>query len=378
MKRDYYEVLGVSRQASDQEIKKAYRKKAIQYHPDKNPGNVEAEEKFKEAAEAYEVLSNQEKRELFDRYGHEGLRAQSSGGFSGFDSSAFRGFEDILGDFFNFGFGGGSRGGSRRQSRMRQGRSIEQLLTLTFEEAFFGADKDIEVSRNEVCQTCQGQGMKKGAQMRNCARCEGTGQVLSQTGFFTMSMTCPSCRGQGQTIDPKDLCQNCDGTGLEEKVGSVSVKIYPGIETGMKMRVKGQGEAGQFGGPPGDLYLVVQVEDHEFFKRDGNHIHATLPIHFSQAALGTVIDVPTLEKDHSLEIPAGTQSGTQFRIARAGFPVIGHPTRRGDLYVTVQLITPKKVKGEMRELFEKLAKLEGDTIVEKKSVFQKVKDFFEG
>ena len=375
MKQDYYAVLGVSRQASEQEIKKAYRKKAIQYHPDKNPDNKEAEEKFKEAAEAYEVLSNGEKRELYDRYGHEGLRAQNTG-FSGFDSSAFRGFEDILGDFFNFGFGGNSR--SRRKSRMQPGRSIEQLLTISFEDAFTGKEMNIDVRRNEVCQKCQGQGMRKGTQLKTCSRCDGSGQVLSQSGFFTMSMTCPSCRGQGQTIDPKDVCSACDGTGLEEKTGTVTVKVYPGIETGMKMRVKGQGEAGQFGGPPGDLYLVVQVEDHEFFHRDGSHIHASLPINFSQAALGSQIEVPTMEGTHMLVIPAGTQSGTQFKISRAGFPVLGHPARRGDLFVTVQVVTPTKLTREIRALFESLAELEGDAVHEKKSVFQKVKDFFEG
>lgn len=375
MKQDYYTVLGVARQASDQEIKKAYRKKAIQYHPDKNQGDKEAEELFKEAAEAYEVLSNTEKRDLYNRYGHEGLRAQNSG-FSGFDSSAFSGFEDILGDFFNFGFGGGSRR-NQRKTRMKQGRSIEQLLTVTFEEAYTGIEKKIDVTRNEVCHQCQGQGMKEGAKLNSCSRCNGSGQVLTQNGFFTMSMACPSCRGQGQTINPKDVCSECDGTGLEENVGKVSVKVYPGIETGMKLRVKGQGEAGQFGGPPGDLYLVIQVQDHEFFHRDGDHIHASLPINFSHAALGTTIEVPTMDGTHELDIPNGTQSGSQFRINKAGFPVLGHPTRKGNLYVTVQVITPKKLSKEMKALFEELSELEGDPIHEKRSVFQKVKDFFE-
>jgi len=374
LKQDYYTVLGVSRQASDQEIKKAYRKKAIQFHPDKNPDDHEAEERFKEAAEAYEVLSNSEKRDLYNRYGHEGLRAQNTG-FSGFDSSAFSGFEDILGDFFNFGFGGSRR--NQRKTRVKQGRSIEQLLQVTFEEAYTGSDKKIDVVRNEVCHSCTGQGMKEGAKLNNCQRCGGKGQVLSQSGFFTMSVTCPSCRGQGQTINPSDVCGECDGTGLEEKTGKVSVKVYPGIETGMKLRVKGQGEAGQFGGPPGDLYLVIQVEDHEFFHRDGDHIHASLPINFSQVALGTVIEVPTMEGTHKLDIPSGTQSGSQFRINKAGFPILGHPTRKGDLYVTVQVVTPRKLSKEERTIFEELSKLEGDPVLDNRSVFQKVKDFFD-
>ncbi|PIE01056.1 MAG: molecular chaperone DnaJ [Acidobacteria bacterium] len=374
MKQDYYTVLGVSRQASDQEIKKAYRKMAIQYHPDKNQGDKNAEEKFKEAAEAYEVLSNREKRELYDRYGHEGLRSQGSG-FSGFDSSAFRGFEDILGDFFNFGFGGGGR--SQRRSRMKQGRSIEQLLKISFKEAYTGVEKKIDVTRNEVCEKCHGQGMKEGAKMQNCQRCQGSGQVLSQSGFFTMSMTCPSCRGQGQTINPQDMCRACDGTGLEESVGKVSVKVYPGVETGMKLRVKGQGEAGQYGGPPGDLYLVIQVEDHELFQREGNDLHALLPITFSQAALGTKIEVPTMDGSHELHIPAGTQSGSRFKIAKAGFPVLGHPTRKGHLFVTAQVFTPKRLSKEARALFEELSKIEDNPNLEKRSVFQKVKDFFD-
>jgi len=370
MKQDYYEILGVSRSADDQEIKKAYRKMAVKYHPDKNPGDKAAEEKFKLAAEAYQVISDKEKRRIYDQYGHEGLRAQGAGGFSGFNADIFGGFEDILGDFFGF--------GRRSRSGPRRGRSIEQVLEITFMEAYHGVEKKtIEVTRNETCDVCDGKGLRMGAVKRNCQTCGGRGQVHIQTGIFAMSQTCPTCRGAGQMIDSKDRCRSCYGEGLVQKTSELKININPGVDTGMRMKVRDQGEAGPMGGPPGDLYLVIKVEPHEHFERRNDDLFAQVPISFTQAALSATISLPTLQGDKNLDIPEGTQSGTQFRLHRAGFSRLGRPGSYGDLFIQVVVETPRNLTKRERELLQELGTLRGDKPRENKSIFQKVVDFLQ-
>ncbi|CAM2068225.1 molecular chaperone DnaJ [Sulfidibacter corallicola] len=368
--QDYYEVLGVARTASDQEIKKAYRKMALQYHPDKNPDDKKAEEMFKAAAEAYQVLSDKEKRQVYDQYGHAGLKGGS--GFGGFNADAFAGFEDILGDFFGFG-----RSSGRSRNRPRQGRNLEQVMELTFMEAYEGVEKkSISIRKNEECDTCGGSGLRAGATRKNCGTCGGVGQVQVQSGFFAISRTCPNCRGTGQLTDPSDRCRTCYGQGQVEKESELKVPIQAGVDNGMQLRVAHKGEPGQNGGPPGDLYLHIQVQEHEYFHRKGDDLYASVPISFSQAALGTELEIPTLKGSEQLKIPEGTQSGTKFRSTGAGFSILGRPHRHGDLYVTVVVQTPTKLGKRERELYKELAKIHSEKTNEEKSVFQKVVDFF--
>ncbi len=371
MNEDYYAVLGVAKNANEQDIKKAYRKLAMQYHPDKNPGDKAAEDKFKEAAEAYSVLSDKEKRAIYDQYGIQGLKAQGAGGFSGFDAEGFRGFEDILGDFFGFGRRG--RGGTRA----RQGRSLEMLMELTFMEAYDGCEKTVSVAKNENCDACHGDGLRSGATKRACQTCGGHGQVQYQSGIFAMSQTCPTCRGEGRFIDPKDRCRTCHGEGMVKKTSEVTVKVQPGVDTGMRMKVREKGEPGAFGGPAGDLYLVIKVLPHEHFERRGDDLFAQVPMSFPQAALGTIIEIPTLQGQEKLRIPEGTQNATRMKIRRAGFSILGRPSSYGDLYVYINVETPQNLTKRQRELYQELAELEEGGDDEKdKSIFQKVKDFF--
>lgn len=374
--QDFYEVLGVSRGASEGEIKKAYRKQAMKYHPDKNPGDTAAEEKFKLAAEAYQVLSDKDKRALYDQYGHDGLKARAGGGFSGFDSSAFSGFEDILGDFFGFGFGGGGGGRGGRRNRPRPGRSLEQVLDITFEEAFHGVEKEVTIHKNENCETCDGKGLRVGATKKTCSTCGGAGQVQMQSGIFAVSRTCSTCGGTGQKIDPQDRCRTCGGAGLVERESNMSVKIQSGVDTGMRLKLRGRGEPGENGGPPGDLYLVIRVAEHEHFERQGDNLYAVVPLSYSQAALGDEIEIPTMEGNEKIRIPEGTQTGTKFRIRRAGFSILGRPASFGDLIVETRVITPKKLTKQEKELLQKLAEMRGEHHEEQKSVFQKMKDLF--
>jgi len=370
---DYYEVLGVERGASENEIKKAYRKMAMKYHPDKNQGDKAAEEKFKAAAEAYSVLSDQEKRQLYDRYGHQGLKSQGVGGFSGFDADIFGDFGDILGDFFGFGRRRG-RGGSRP----RQGRSLEQRVTLTFMEAYEGVEKEINVRKMDNCEVCGGDGLRAGARKTSCGTCGGAGQVYMQTGILSVSQPCPTCQGQGQIVDPQDRCRTCFGRGKVEKEEKLEVKITAGVDTGMRMRVSGRGEPGENGGPPGDLYLVLEVQPHEHFERREDDLIAQIPISFSQAALGTTLEIPTLQGKEKLKIPEGTQSGTTFTIRRAGFSVVGRPGSFGKLHLVVVVKTPTKLSKKERQLLEELGTLNDERDdEEEKSIFQKVKDFFQ-
>jgi molecular chaperone DnaJ len=369
-KRDYYEVLGVARSASSEEIKKAYRKIAVQWHPDKNPDNKsEAEEKFKEAAEAYSVLSDTNKRSAYDRFGHAGVSGTAGGGF---DPAAFSEFSDILGDFFGFGdlFGGGGR----RRSRSNRGGDVRHDLTITFEEAAFGVKKKIKFSRSEACSICQGSGAKPGTAASACRSCGGAGQVRYQQGFLTIARTCPTCGGAGKVLT--DPCKECRGEGRMRVEKTLSVNIPAGVDSENHLRVSGEGEAGVNGGPAGDLYVVIHVEEHPVFERREDHLACTVPISFTQAALGAEIQVQTLEAEESLTIPEGTQTGARFRLKGKGIPHLnGHG--RGDLYVFVRVVTPTKLTREQRSLLEQLEpEPAADGAPAEKTLTQKFRDLF--
>jgi molecular chaperone DnaJ len=369
-KRDYYDVLGVGRNAQDQEIKSAYRKLALQYHPDRNPGNEEAEDKFKEAAEAYSVLSDQQKRAQYDRFGHAGLGASAGGGF---DPNTFADFSDILGDIFGFGdvFGGGRRGGTRAQ----RGSDLRYDLEMSFEEAAFGATTKIKVPRHESCAECNGSGSEKGSGPSKCLTCNGYGQVRFQQGFFAITRTCGSCHGTGQII--KNRCKVCHGEGHGVREKTIELKIPAGVDTGSKLRLTGEGDAGGRGGPAGDLYVVLSVQDHEFFERREHDLYCHIPITFPQAALGTHVMIPTIEKEEEkLVIPPGTQTASTFRIKGRGISKRGG-SARGDLYVTVNVAVPAKLSRDQKELLTKLAEtIETENKPIKKKILERVKEIF--
>jgi molecular chaperone DnaJ len=371
-KRDYYEILEVSRTASDQEIKSAYRKLALKHHPDRNQGDKKAEEKFKEAAEAYAILSDSEKRARYDRFGHAGV----GGGAQGFDPSQFSGFEDIFGGLGDiFGFGGGRRGGPQR------GADLRYDLEIKFEQSAKGAETTIQIPRQETCDTCKGNGAAPGTSPTTCPQCRGTGQLRYQQGFFTVARTCGQCRGAGKVIAKP--CATCRGEGTVEQMRKLTVKIPAGIATGQRLRLTGEGEAGTHGGPPGDLYVVIFVREHEFFQRDGNDLLCTIPLPFTTLALGGEIKVPGLDGDEIVKIPESTQTGTTFKLRGKGMPDVsgrGH----GDLLVTVQAVTPKKLTKEQRRLLEQLAATLPEQKVkpsareddDDRGIFGKVKDIF--
>jgi molecular chaperone DnaJ len=372
-KRDCYELLGINRDASDQEIKSAYRKMAMRFHPDKNPGSKDAEEKFKEAAEAYSILSDANKRAQYDRFGHPGVSGAGAG-FGGFDPTIFADFSDILGDFFGFGdvFGGGA--GRRRSSAMR-GADLRYDLPISFEEAVFGVKTKIRVPRLETCKECGGTGAQKGTGPSTCPTCQGHGQVRFQQGFFSISRTCSHCHGTGQIV--KSPCSECRGEGRIRGEKTLEVKIPGGVDHGSRLRISGEGEAGSLGGEPGDLYVVVLVKEHAYFERDGNHLHCMIPISFAQAALGGEIKVKTLDgTEESLKIHEGTQTGTSFRIRGKGVPFL-NGRGRGDLIVTVRVSTPHKLNREQRRLFEELAQVSpAENKPTEKRILEKVKDIF--
>ena len=369
-KRDYYEVLSVSRTATDQEIKSAYRRLAVKYHPDKNPNDATAEEKFKEAAEAYSVLSDTEQRRRYDRFGHAGV--SSSAGAGNWGAPGFGGIEDILGDLFGFGdvFGGG-RGGTRRSTAQR-GADLRYDLEISLEEAAKGMTAQLRIPRLETCETCTGSGAKAGTQPENCSTCNGTGQVRYQQGFFSVARTCHVCRGAGRVI--KDPCPTCNGAGRVEREKQMEVKIPAGVETGSRLRVSGEGESGTQGGAPGDLYVVIHVAAHEQFERQGSNLYEAVPITFAQAALGADIMVKTLDADEKLKIPMGTQTGTVFRLRGKGMPALGG-RGRGDLFVSVTVMTPTSLTREQRKLLEQLADVENKDL-EDKGLVDKVRDIF--
>lgn len=364
-KRDYYEVLGVEKDAKDEELKKAYRKLALQYHPDRNNGNKEAEEKFKEANEAYSVLSDPQKRRQYDQFGHAGA------GGSGFDFSQGGGFSDVFGDIFEEFFGGQTgRGGSRAQ----RGNDLRYNLTITFEEALLGKEGKIKLRRPEECEKCHGTGAKGGATKR-CSACNGAGQVRFQQGFFTVSRTCGTCRGAGVIIS--EPCEKCKGQRYVEREKSISVRVPPGVDSGTRLRVSGEGEAGSNGGPAGDLYVVITVGDHPQFARDGDNILYEAPISFVKAALGATIEVPTIKGETPLKIPSGTQDGKIFRLKGLGFPNLrGHGI--GEQLVKVRVTIPTKLTAEQRESLEKYAKLSGEDMhSESGTILEKVKSLFD-
>jgi molecular chaperone DnaJ len=368
-KRDYYEVLGIERNAGQQDIKSAYRKLAQRYHPDKNPGDKDAEEKFKEGAEAYAVLSDQDKRARYDRFGHQGVQGLGGGaGFGGIDPTIFADFSDILGDFFGMG-GGRGRGGS---SGMTRGADLRYDLTLTFEEAAFGTETTLRVPRLESCEECKGTGSAGGAAPAACSACGGRGQVRFTQGFFTVARTCPQCRGEGRVIS--DPCKECDGEGRVEVERSLSVKIPAGVDTGARLRLVGEGEHGRRGGPPGDLYVVVQVRPHARFRRDGATVFSKLAISYPQAVLGTTVEADTLHGKAPLDIPAGTPHGKDFRLRSQGIERLDG-SGKGDHVVTVEIAVPnpRSLSEEEQQLLRRLAELGGHPVKEERGVFDRVK-----
>jgi len=370
-KRDYYEVLGVARTANEHEIKSAYRRLAIQYHPDKNPGNKEAEEKFKEAAEAYSVLSDAEQRRRYDRFGHAGVSSAAGGGAS-WGAPGFGGIEDILGDLFGFGDVFGGRAGSNRRGAAQRGADLRYDLEISLEDAASGMTAQLRIPRLETCDVCEGSGAKAGTQPENCQTCSGVGQVRYQQGFFSVARTCSACRGTGKII--KSPCERCQGAGRVEREKNMEVKIPAGVETGSRLRIAGEGEAGTQGGASGDLYVVIHVAEHEEFERQGSNLYSSIPVTFAQAALGAQVNVKTLDGQHDLKIPAGTQTGTVFRIKGQGMPVLGG-RGRGDLFVSVTVVTPTTLTREQRKLLEQLAEIETHQL-EDKGLMDKVRDIF--
>lgn len=361
-KRDYYEILGVAKTANDGEIKKAYRAMAVQYHPDKNPGDATAEEKFKECAEAYAVLSDSQKRAQYDRFGHSGM------GGGGFDPG-FSNIEDI---FDIFGFGDMFGGRQRTRSRVQRGSDLRYDLEISLEEAASGKDEKLRIPRLETCGECTGTGAEKGTMAESCISCGGSGQTRYQQGFFSVMRTCPNCAGKGTII--RNPCKECRGQGRIEKEKSLEIKIPAGVETGSRLRVSAEGESGVNGGPAGDLFVVIHVKEHETFERQGANLYSAVPITFGQAALGAEIKVKTLDGEEDLKIPAGTQTGTVFRIKSHGMPVLGG-RGKGDLFVAATLITPKSLTKEQRKLLEKLAEVE-DTDFNDESFMDKVRNIF--
>ncbi len=375
-KRDYYEILGVERDATDQTIKSAYRKLALQHHPDRNPGDKSAEEKFKEAAEAYAVLADEQKRGLYDRFGHAGV---AGAGGAGFDASTFADFGDIfggLGDIFGF---GDLFGGARRRGGPQRGTDLRYDLEISFEEAARGTETAIQIPREETCETCKGSGAAPGAGPEVCIQCRGQGQVRFQQGFFTVARTCPQCRGAGRVITKP--CTACRGTGRVGHERKLTVKIPAGIASGQRLRLVGEGEHGAGGGPPGDLYVVIHVQEHAFYQRDGDDLYFEVPVSFPVLALGGEISVPTLDGQEALQVPAGTQPGARFKLRGKGMPNVagrGH----GSLYVAVSVAVPKSLSREQRSALEGLSKVlppetfEPTVATDERPFFERVKDIF--
>jgi molecular chaperone DnaJ len=376
-KIDFYEVLNVSRDASDQELKTAYRKLAMQHHPDRNPDNPEAEEKFKECSEAYQVLSDPEKRAAYDRYGHAAFSGGAGGGGNPFAGGGFGGnaqdlgdiFGDLFGEMFNMGGSGG-----RSASRVQRGRDLRYDMTLEFEEAVFGVEKEITIRRMETCGDCKGSGAAKGKAPVTCTQCGGRGQQRFQQGFFSVARTCSVCGGTGTLI--VDPCSTCKGQTVMQKEHTILVKVPAGVEQDTRIRYQGEGEAGRFAGPSGDLYVVLNVKAHKSFERDGDDLHCVMPISFPQAALGTELEIQTLEGPASIKIPEGTQSGKEFKLRGRGVPHL-NSSGKGDLIVEIRVQTPGKLNKQQKELLRQL----GETMVventpQSRGLFEKVKDIF--
>lgn len=364
-KRDYYEILGIERNVSDSEIKRAYRRLAVEHHPDKNPGDKESEEKFKEAAEAYAVLSDPQQRNRYDRFGHAGL---GGAGGRGYDPG-FSNIEDI---FDLFGFGDMFGGGGRRRSNVQRGADLRYDLEITLGDAAKGKETTIDIPRLETCTSCDGKGAAKGNSPETCITCSGSGQTRYQQGFFSVMRTCPNCSGKGQII--KNPCEDCRGAGRTQTKKTLEVKIPAGVETGSRLRISGEGEAGVNGGQTGDLYVFVHVAEHETFERQGTNLYTSAPVSFTQAALGAEINVKTLDDEQELKIPSGTQTGTVFSLKGFGMPDLGG-RGKGDLFVAVSVVTPKTLNKDQRLLFEQLAEIE-DTEFEQEGFMERVRNIF--
>jgi molecular chaperone DnaJ len=368
IKADYYEVLSVTRTASDQELKTAYRRLAMQYHPDRNPGDHSAEEKFKQCSEAYQVLSDADKRAAYDRYGHAGVSSAGQGNGNPFVD--FQDLGDIFGDLFGFNTGGSSR----RASRAQKGRDLRFDLTIEFEDAVFGKETEVTIHHMEACVDCRGVGTADGRGPATCAQCQGRGQVRYQQGFFSIARTCNACGGTGSVIS--NPCKTCRGDGRSERDHKLGVNIPAGVEDGTRIRYQGAGDAGRFGGPGGDLYIVLTVNPHKFFERDGNDLHCIIPISFPQAALGAEIQIPTLEGETTLKIGEGTQTGREYRLRGKGVPYLNEHGR-GDLVIQIAVNTPKKLTRPQRELVRQLGEtLAIENTPTSRSLFAKVKEMF--
>ena len=368
-KRDYYEVLGVARDASEQAIKGAYRKLAMQYHPDRNPGDQAAEEKFKEAAEAYAVLSDAQKRPVYDRHGHQGVSSAAGAA----DSAQYSDLGDIL-DAFGFGdlFGGGGR--NNRRNRPQRGEDVRYDLEITLQDVMKGISADIQVPRLQACERCQGQGAEPQDGLTSCPMCKGQGEVYYQQGFLSVRRTCGQCNGRGQII--RRPCKECKGEGYQRIERKLKVNVPPGVDTGTRLRLQGEGQPGSHGGPAGDLYVIVQVQPHERFERQEENLHCRLPINIAQAALGTDAELETLDGPQTVQVPEATQHGGRIRLRGLGVPRI-NGSGRGDLYVHVDVRVPDKLTREQRKLFEELLEvLPSETHSQEKGIFDKVKDYF--
>jgi len=375
-KVDFYEVLEVSREASDQELKASYRKMAMKYHPDRNPNNPEAVEKFKECNEAYQILSDREKRAAYDRYGHAAFQAGGPGGGNPFaGAQGFQGdLGDIFGDLFGEMFNMGGSGGGRRASRAQRGRDMRYDLSLEFEQAVFGVEKQITIQRLDPCDDCRGTGSAKGKAPTTCTQCGGRGQVRFQQGPFSVAKTCGRCNGSGSIIS--DPCPGCRGEGVQVHKHEILVKVPAGVEQDTQIRYQGEGESGRFGGPAGDLYVVLSVKAHKFYEREEDDLHCVMPISFPQAALGTELEIETLDGPATLKIPEGTQNGRQFKLRGKGVPHL-NSHGKGDLVVEVRVTTPAKLTREQRELLQQLdATLAVENTPTNRGLFDKMKEMF--
>lgn len=377
---DYYDVLEVSKGASSEEIKKAYRKQAIKYHPDKNQGNPEAESRFKEISEAYEVLSDKQKREIYDRYGKDALSGSAGAGAGQHFSSMEDALRTFMGAFGGMGgdsmfesfFGGGSGSGG---AYVRQGASKKISLTISFEEAAKGVEKEAIITNHVSCSTCHGRGSSSKEGIKKCSRCGGNGQLMQSRGFFSMAVTCPQCQGEGEIIT--DPCKTCHGQGRVKSRQTISIRVPAGVDTGTRLKMTGYGDSGEGGGPPGDLYVYISVKPHSVFNREGDDIILDLPIGFAEAALGCKKEIPSLSsKSCRITIPEGTQNGKLFRIRNEGFPNV-HGQGQGDLLVRITIETPTRLNQEQRDLLEAFGKLEGTyNLPRRESFLQKIKSFF--
>jgi len=364
IKRDYYEILEVERTASGDEIKRAYRQMALKYHPDRNPGNPEAEQKFKEAAGAYDILRDPDKRSRYDKFGHEGV---NGGGFGPFSSNEdiFSHFSDIFGDLFGF-----SMGGAARANRAQAGANLRYNLSISLRQAAKGDSISLKIPKRVTCPECEGTGAAAGSKPETCAQCGGRGQVRHSQGFFQIAMPCPACNGAGQVI--RHPCPRCKGAAVIQETRELSVRVPPGVDSGNRLRLRGEGEPGVFGGPPGDLYVILHVEDDPVFQRDGAHLLLTHEVTMVQAALGDSIEVPGLDEPMKMELPKGTQSGEVFRLAGGGLPIV-NTNRKGDLLVEVKVLTPTSLSAKQEELLRAFAEAEADKPLNKaKKAFKKV------